>query len=134
MQGYEGWLEIALVDLKSAKALLKVELYSSVMFHCQQSAEKALKAFLAFKKQNIRKTHDLIWLMDACAKFDIQFNKLKIMLGTLNPLETKFRYPDDYNIPDEKEALEAIKFTKKVYSFVIRKIEEPDTGQKDIFE
>ncbi|MFH1643798.1 MAG: HEPN domain-containing protein [bacterium] len=134
MPKHELWLKIALIDLKSAKTLLKSELYSSVMFHCQQSAEKSLKGFLVFKKQNIRKTHDLIWLMDFCAKFDIQINKLKLMLGTLNPLETKFRYPDDFSIPDEKEALEAIKFANRIYNFVLKKIKEPKTGQKNIFD
>jgi hypothetical protein len=31
-----------------------------VLFHCQQTVEKALKAFLAWHDRPLRKTHDLV--------------------------------------------------------------------------
>lgn len=50
-ENYEAWLRIAKEDLCAAKGLLSLELFSSVAFHCQQAAEKSLKAYLVFHKQ-----------------------------------------------------------------------------------
>jgi len=36
-------------------------------YHCQQSAEKPLKAWLTSQKQESRKTHDLVELLNQCA-------------------------------------------------------------------
>ena len=63
MQEHEKWLKIAEVDLKSAKGLLKLQIFSTATYHCQQTAEKALKAYLAFKKHRIVKIHDLMKLI-----------------------------------------------------------------------
>ena len=50
MHGHEEWLRIAKEDLLAAKALVKIELFSAVVYHCQQSSEKLLKAYLVFIK------------------------------------------------------------------------------------
>lgn len=42
----EKWLTISRRDLQSARALLKELLLENVVYHCQQSAEKTLKAYL----------------------------------------------------------------------------------------
>ena len=55
------WLGKAKDDLRAARRLLKPPpaLSSAAAFHCQQAAEKALKAFLAWRDVPFRKTHDL---------------------------------------------------------------------------
>lgn len=50
MQNHEAWLAIAQDDLKAAKGLLKLELFSAVAYHSQQAAEKSLKASILFWK------------------------------------------------------------------------------------
>ncbi len=40
------------------------------MFHCQQAAEKALKAFLVWYDVPFRKTHDLRELGNACIRIE----------------------------------------------------------------
>ncbi len=134
MPRHEYWLRISKENLKAAKTLVKVELFSSVLFHCQQSAKKALKAYLAFNGSKIIKTHDLVLLLEVCMECDYKFIKIVELIENLNPFSTKFRYPSEYNIPEEEDALNAIKKTEKVLRFVIKKIEEPDDGQKNIFK
>ena len=133
MQEHEKWLKIADEDLRSAKVLLKIEIFSTATYHCHQAAEKALKGYLAFKMQEILKTHDLIKLVGLCSKLDTKFEKLYDTVEELNPFATKFRYPTEFDIPDFADTEAAIKQTQKIMNFVIKKIAEPETGQIKIF-
>lgn len=130
---HEKWLQIAKEDLMAAKTLLKSELFSAVTYHCQQSAEKALKGYLAFKKHEILKSHDLNKLVGLCKKFDITFDQIYDSADLLNPYATRFRYPTEFDIPDLADSEFAIKQTQTILKFVLKKITEPETGQKDIF-
>ncbi|KKP24373.1 MAG: HEPN-type nucleotidyltransferase, antibiotic resistance related protein [candidate division TM6 bacterium GW2011_GWF2_28_16] len=133
MQEHEKWLRIAKEDLLAAKALIKIELYGSVSFHCQQSAEKSLKGYLAFKKQEIIKTHDLLKLLELCMVIDRSFETQLLVVNYLNPFSTKFRYPSEYDIPDLETVKNTIKYTEKILNFSLKKINEPETGQTSIF-
>jgi HEPN domain-containing protein len=55
------WVDKAEDDFRAAGhlALLKERLYDQVCFHCQQSAEKYLKALLEELRLSIERTHDL---------------------------------------------------------------------------
>ncbi|KKQ32329.1 MAG: HEPN-type nucleotidyltransferase, antibiotic resistance related protein [candidate division TM6 bacterium GW2011_GWF2_37_49] len=75
----DEWLRIAKEDLAVAKAILNLEFFATVTYHCQQSSEKALKALKAYivvKNQPILKTHDLEKLLEICLSFDKNFIKL----------------------------------------------------------
>jgi len=52
------WLAQARKNLNAARSLASAEPFRSV-FHGQQAAEKAAKAFLTFEDVIFRKTHDL---------------------------------------------------------------------------
>jgi HEPN domain-containing protein len=134
MQEHKRWLEIAQVDIISARVLLKNELFTPVVFHCQQASEKVLKAYLAFKKFEILKTHDLVKLLVLCMKFDKTFETLREAAVWLNPFASKFRYPTEYDIPDLADAKFAIKHAQGIMNFVIKKIDELQTGQANIFK
>ncbi len=112
MPDHEPWLRIAKEDLKAAKVLLKEELYSTVSYLCQQSAEKSLKAYLVFKGQPVFKTHDLTKLIELCMAIDREFEKIYTFARYLNPFSTKFRYPSEYDIPDYDHADNTIKQTQ----------------------
>jgi HEPN domain-containing protein len=45
-QDSREWMEKAATDLRAARILLHAHIASSALFHCQQAAEKSLKAFL----------------------------------------------------------------------------------------
>lgn len=133
MHGHDEWLKIAREDLLAAKALINLEFFSTVVYHCQQSAEKALKAYLIFKKQPIIKTHDLIKLLELCMMFDQDFQKKLDAADYVNPFSSKFRYPTEFDIPDLHEAELAIKHAESIMRFVLKKISEPATGQIKIY-
>jgi len=133
MLGHEDWLKIAQDDLSVAKILLPQGLFSPLTYHCQQAAEKTLKGYFVFKNQPLIKTHDLYKLLEVCLIFDKDFEKIFQAIRVLNPYATKFRYPTEYDIPDVSDAEIAIKSAQIIMKFVLKKIAEPDTKQKDIF-
>jgi HEPN domain-containing protein len=55
------WLSYARDDLETAEYLLgmKPRKIEVICYHCQQCAEKALKAVLAFYEEDIPRSHDL---------------------------------------------------------------------------
>ena len=133
MQEHERWLKIVDEDLKSANGLLKIEVFSTANYHCQQAAEKALKAYLVFKNHKTIKTHDLVKLIVKCSQFDKTFETLYRDIVHLNPFSTRFRYPTEFDVPGFEDTKNSIKITQKIVNFVRKKIAEPETGQKELF-
>ena len=133
MQEHERWLKIVKEDLRVAKVLLEKEAFSTSTYHCQQAAEKALKAYLVFKKQEVIKTHDLMNLVIVCCRLNRSFKVLHDAAENLNPFATKFRYPTEFDITDYVDTKSAIKQAQKIVDFVLKKISEPETGQQKLF-
>jgi len=133
MQEHERWLKIVDCDIKSAKSLWKSELFSTANYHCQQAAEKALKAYLVFKNHKTIKTHDLVKLIVKCSQFDKTFETLYQDIAYLNPFSTRFRYPTEFDVPGFEDTKVSIEKTQKIVNFVLKKIAEPETSQKDLF-
>ncbi len=90
-----------------------------VCFHMQQCAEKYLKAFLAFKDAEIRRTHDLAVLLKDCSALDDSFiTLLEKRVPLLTPYGTVIRYPDDFYMPSVEEAKETVELARMVKNFV----------------
>ena len=123
------WLTKSRRDLKVASVLLAIDelLLDSVVFHCQQAAEKAFKAYLTYLGQAFRKTHDLDVLVDLCSLSEPRFNDLREMANILTPYAVEFRYPSDVLEPERSEAEEALAMAESVLSFVVRLL--PDDFQ-----
>ena len=69
MQEHKLWLTYSENDLRVAKISFEEDaIISSAFFLTQQCAEKALKSFLIFHKQPIRKIHDLVEILKDCIK------------------------------------------------------------------
>lgn len=121
----KDWLRQALDDLGAAQDLLLVA-YPRIgqsLYFAQQSAEKALKAYLFFQKQNIPKTHDTAGLLDLCLFFDYQFKELEADAFDLRPFSTATRYPDDFFVmPDITTAQVMVDKAKRICLFVEQKI------------
>lgn len=79
-------------------------------FHCQQTIEKMLKAFLVFHAQPVEKIHDLGLLMDRCSQIDSRFSPLRDAVAPLTIYAVAFRYPGpaDPTIDDVREALRIV--------------------------
>jgi len=89
-----------------------------VCFHCQQSAEKILKAYMIAKEGTRIKEHDPTILLKRCKSYSSDFDCLDIACSELSMFATKSRYPSKRKITelDMKAALEAasqiLEFTK----------------------
>lgn len=115
----QQWLTKSQRDLKVAWVLFKNEesLLDAVVYHCQQSAEKSLKAYLTYQNTVFRKTHDLDILIDLCCQSEASFQDLKDAGDTLTPYATEFRYPSDTIEPEKYEAEEALRIANFYIGF-----------------
>jgi HEPN domain-containing protein len=77
-----------------------------VGFHCQQAAEKMLKALLSDAGVAFRKTHELGALMELLARSGEPLPAEFDNLDALTPFGTVYRY-DDYDAPDELDRTQA---------------------------
>src|SRR3972149_1600042 len=71
------WIKIAERDLLTAKQGLETNevVTDTVCFHCQQAAEKYLKAFLVQKQIEFSKTHNIMSLLNLCSSVDKSFKE-----------------------------------------------------------
>ena len=117
------WLNIAEMDIASAKFLqnmhpLPIEI---ICYHCQQSAEKYLKGFLAFEENEVLKTHDLLVLNNLCQKYDKDFLSINEECLRLTDYGVNIRYP--YPMDLNKSDMEiALKDSQKIKAFILSKI------------
>lgn len=86
------WLEFANNDLQSAKVLLDSKAYKNAIWHCHQAVEKTIKAIVVEKEIRLRKTHDLIGLIND-AKINLS-KSLSEFIDDLNPYYNPIRYSD----------------------------------------
>lgn len=119
MEQHKAWLFKAENDLKSAKKLMEgnAPVPDTAIYHAQQCAEKALKAYLSFKQRPAQWTHDVAYLVELCSEIDESFNQLLDDAKILTPYSTAFRYPDIILEPDLEDVFEAIDRAAKVLSF-----------------
>ncbi len=95
-QATREWVKKAEGDYMAATILSrrrKVPLHDRVCFHCQQSAEKYLKARLEEANIRIPKTHDLKKLLDLALPLEPLWAALRPALEKLTDFGVEFRYP-----------------------------------------
>ncbi len=103
------WLIKARDDLAVVETLLKASPphIPAALFHCQQAAEKALKAFLTDHDLPFAKTHDLEQLGAACLSIEPDLGTVVDGIESLTPFAWRFRYPGAPDEPEFEEALGA---------------------------
>lgn len=95
--------------------------YDAACFHCQQCAEKYLKAVLQANGKHIPKIHDLIELMALCLKIDPTLEMLRADLIMIERFSVRVRYPG--TIAEKEDATESYQATKVVREFMRQKLE-----------
>ena len=119
----KAWLIKAWRDLETARRATSENppFFDVAVYHCQQSAEKAVKAFLVHHGKPYEKTHDIEVLADLAREIDSSFSKLTDAADALTPYATRFRYPNaTFAIePTPAEYNEALKHAEAIYSFVL---------------
>ena len=69
----------------------------TIGFHCQQAAEKYLKAFLIFHGIEPERTHNLEFLLARCSDIDVSFSAIELL--NLTDYGVEARYPGDFLEP-----------------------------------
>ncbi|MFQ5421533.1 MAG: HEPN domain-containing protein [Anaerolineae bacterium] len=115
-----AWYKKAEQDLEATNRLLKgpMPLCDAAGFHCQQAAEKALKAFLTWKDIPFIKTHSLVALVAACLSVDPEFEQIREAAVTLTPYAVASRYPGDLAELTQTEAQTALVLANHIWNFV----------------
>ena len=131
---HDAWLLKAENDLRLAEIAIRLDdpITDGAIYHTQQCAEKALKGFLAFKRSEIKKTHNLAELVMQCVVFDPDFESLLLDADDLTPKATEYRYPDDFiELEDQSQLFSdieevelAIIKAKRIFDFVKSKLPE----------
>jgi HEPN domain-containing protein/predicted nucleotidyltransferase len=120
LQEASDWLTRARRDHLAAYRSLDAEpkLADIAVYHAQQAAENALKAYLAAHDEPFPKIHDLQPLVQRCEEFDPAFSKFISDAQVLTPYATQFSYPGGPVEPDLKEAQAAISIATGITDYV----------------
>lgn len=120
----KAWLRKAALDLRAAEHDLTASppLFADAVFHCQQSVEKTLKAFLMWHNIPFRKTHSLEELGEQCLDLDQTMKDLIDRAVPLTEYAWKFRYPGDPEEPSKEEAQEALEIARGMFEAVIGRL------------
>ena len=117
------WISKAEGDYVVAKREIRARRnnnYDAVCFHCQQSVEKYMKAYLHKNGIDFPKTHNLIDLHELCLPLDGSFEIQRDLLLELNQYGVRYRYP---GVTAEKEdAKLAMTHTETARSFLRTKL------------
>jgi HEPN domain-containing protein len=126
----QAWLIRARNDLANAEFIAehRADLLDTVVYHCQQAAEKALKGFLVSEDLTIPKTHDVGRLVQSASASSPAFAQLQSIADAITPFATEFRYPsdDEAPMPSIQQGAEALAAARRIYSFVLSVL-PPDT-------
>lgn len=116
------WLTKAAHDLQNARIVSTVPdgPLDTAIYHCQQAAEKSLKAWLVFRNQPVERTHDLTRLVILAAGGDQRFLDWEEAANVLTPYASAFRYPGltADPLPSRAEFDEALRLAEGLHVFV----------------
>ncbi|MFP3909628.1 MAG: HEPN domain-containing protein [Halobacteriota archaeon] len=123
------WLTQAEEEYKDAYNLMQQGRYYLSLFLCQQSAEKALKAFIYLQEDEPLFTHSVAVLLRIAREIDPDFEEVR-GAKRLDDYYIPTRYPNGLpgEVPskyydDPEEAKKAVEWTKKILQLVRKKIE-----------
>lgn len=112
------WLRLAEMDYGVAEHLFQTyhpKPYEIICYHCQQSAEKAIKAIIIGEgaQGGLPKLHDLSFLLNQIKKAVSIDEKYYDYADTLTPYGISIRYPNELFL-EERHAREALRMSKEI--------------------
>lgn len=120
------WLRYSSMDINAAEHLYTLQQNSRhrpieiILYHCQQGAEKALKAFMVQNGRFPPKTHELQELRLICLQWSPYFDNTRLInhCAYLDPFSVVVRYPKHNISLDSAQASRGLNSAKRVYDFV----------------
>jgi HEPN domain-containing protein/predicted nucleotidyltransferase len=125
----QRWLEQAKSDLAVAKWNAQGGFHSAACFWAQQTAERALKAFLYFQGKRRVVGHSVAVLLKECRALDVDFSTFDQPVNHLDRYYIPTRYPNGTpdavpaQLYDAADSRETIQMAETVVTLVARKIE-----------
>ncbi len=115
------WLRNADMDQAVAERLMtdEVPFCNAITFHCQQAAEKYLKALLTFWDIEFPKTHVLAMLLGLVETRDEALAKSLMDVIILTPYGAEMRYPGDRPDASVEEAQNAVHLARMVRDAIL---------------
>ena len=112
----KAWLTKVVRDLRRVEILLaaKPPDVEGALYHCQQAAEKAFKAFLTWHDVPFRRVHELDVVGGHCADVDPALTDIVDRADTLTKYAWQFRYPGAPYEPDLEEGRRALALAREV--------------------
>jgi HEPN domain-containing protein len=118
------WIAIGDEDLDAARILIENKgSFRTIGFHCQQSVEKYLKAFLVYSEIKFPRIHDLTELYKLCANVDSSIQLDLDYLINLTEFAVEMRYSVNPNI-DEESLYSGYNYVQTIRTMVFSKIVE----------
>lgn len=128
-QDAERWLRQAEHDLTIAETHLRSGAYSDCCFMSEQTAQKAMKAFLFAQGERAVLSHSIASMVKRALPFDGAFQPLLEKAGVLDQYYIPTRYPDalaDPAVPFEsytrEQASRAVTVAREIVEFVKPKL------------
>jgi HEPN domain-containing protein len=117
------WLAAAARDIRLAELALDDDppLAGEALYHAQQAAEKALKAFLIANNVAYPLTHDIRKLLRMCEEVDRQLAGALLPAAGLTQFAARFRYPGEEQ-PTRDEAIPWLGLARSVRDEVARRL------------
>ena len=117
------WIDKAKKDVRAVEIIREYEEMSEIVcFHCQQAAEKYLKALLISKNEEITKTHNIDFLLKKCSKYNEEF--ISYIGSPLADYAVDIRYPEVRYIPSKQEMEDAILLLEEIIKLVEKSFKE----------
>ena len=121
------WINLAKMDYGVADHLYQTyypKPYEIICYHCQQAAEKAIKAVIVADgaKGGMPKLHDLSFLLNQIKNVVTVEEKYYDYADALTPYGVSVRYPNELFL-EEKHAKEALRMSKEILEWAHQLVE-----------
>lgn len=122
---YYDWLDRAGEDILSAGVLVQHDnCYNAAAFHCQQTIEKALKAYILLKSDILPDGHNLPWLCKRAMRYDPIFSDWLDSSASLSRCYIETRYPADLARElDFSRVMQYYRTAKEMYLFICQEVD-----------
>ena len=130
----KDWLEYARLDRDTALHLLENMFpppLDIICFHCQQSAEKHLKALLSARKIEFEKSHNLLYLTKLQSNQSVTPANVLTACSELNSYSVVSRYPGGGQAT-LKETKKAVKNLNAVVAWVLKEFKKMEREDKAV--
>ncbi len=137
MSGHEKGIDFAFRDLDGTEILFEKDRYHLACYLAQQTAEKALKAFLAGHSKKVPHIHELDELHKRCLALNSSFQSIIQHCLYLNIFYNPVRYPEaepgilPEGFPTREQTESALRKAKEVLSFVRRRLADSEKAASD---